>query len=217
MNFGTFKTTFAAWVHRDDLTTYIPDFANIALHQLEDMDLIPGKSWRYMEYRATSTVAAGQSTITFPTSIKSVRYLRVYDTANKYYPVPMVPVSIEQIATMYPDSVNITGEPKFYAWQQYTGEFVVAPTLDRAYTAEIVCYKYTTDMSSDTDTNWWLTNHWEVLLYGALIAAEPFIINDARLATWKGQYAMSIQTLRQLEINREYATGPLNIGYVSGA
>lgn len=50
-----------------------------------------------------------------------------------------------------------------------------------------------------TDPNWYVTNAPEVLLYGALLDAESFILNDPRIETWRVLYDRAIQSLMDEE------------------
>jgi len=48
---------------------------------------------------------------------------------------------------------------------------------------------------NDNATNWLNDNNYDVLLYGALLAAEGWLQTDERLATWKTQYETAIEQL----------------------
>jgi len=41
-----------------------------------------------------------------------------------------------------------------------------------------------TTLSASVSTNWMLTNNPDVYLYGALLEAQPYLMDDARIATW---------------------------------
>jgi len=43
------------------------------------------------------------------------------------------------------------------------------------------------DIATDA-TNWLLTNHPGVYLYGSLIEAEPYLVNDTRIKLWASLY-----------------------------
>lgn len=66
-----------------------------------------------------------------------------------------------------------------------------------------------TTTAAATAENWYLINAPEVLLYGALLEAAPFIRDDARLPVWRELYQEAIATLRSEDYNAEYQKGSL--------
>jgi hypothetical protein len=61
----------------------------------------------------------------------------------------------------------------------------------------------------DTDPSWYSTNAPEVLLYGSLLEATPFIMGDERIPVWQGFYNESISTLQAEEMNSSASKGQL--------
>jgi hypothetical protein len=47
-----------------------------------------------------------------------------------------------------------------------------------------------------TDPSWYVTNAPEVLLYGALLEAAPFIREDPRIPVWRELYLEAVETLK---------------------
>jgi hypothetical protein len=45
-------------------------------------------------------------------------------------------------------------------------------------------FRDVTSLSGSNTTNWLLTNHPDVYLYGTLLEAQPYLMDDARIATW---------------------------------
>jgi hypothetical protein len=65
---------------------------------------------------------------------------------------------------------------------------------------------------SDTNTsNVFMANCPDALLYGALLEAEPYLMNDARLATWTQLYSSAITSLAESDNSSEYAGVPLSM------
>jgi hypothetical protein len=60
-----------------------------------------------------------------------------------------------------------------------------------------------------TDSTWYVVNAPEVLLYGALLEAKPFIMDDARIAVWKMFYDEAVLTLMIENDNAEHSKGAL--------
>jgi hypothetical protein len=82
-------------------------------------------------------------------------------------------------------------------------EIQLAPIPDAEYELEMAFYEKFTplgDGTSGTVTSNWLTkNAPDVLLYGSLLEAEPFIKNDERLQLWLGAYSAAISKIQSAD------------------
>jgi hypothetical protein len=72
-------------------------------------------------------------------------------------------------------------------------------------------YAYTDALVNTSDSNWWTLNTPELLIYGALLEAEPYMRDDARLAVWQGKYDKSMGKLLKAEHDSNASGGFLNI------
>jgi hypothetical protein len=59
-----------------------------------------------------------------------------------------------------------------------------------------------------TTTNWLLTSHPDVVLYGALCEAEPYVMNDERLPMWQMKYDRAVASLKASGQRREVPGTP---------
>ena len=73
-----------------------------------------------------------------------------------------------------------------YAGDNANNRLILRPTPDAAYVYHFYYYQYLPELSADTDTNWWTTDAWEILLYGALLQAQSFLKDDSRIQLWHG-------------------------------
>jgi hypothetical protein len=65
---------------------------------------------------------------------------------------------------------------------------------------------------SDTNTsNAFLANCPDALLYASLGEAEPYLMNDERLATWAALYQRAIDSINASDDRGEYAGVPLTM------
>jgi hypothetical protein len=92
----------------------------------------------------------------------------------------------EYLRCYWPDE-GLTAEPEFYADYDYS-HWLVAPTPDADYDAEVLYYELPPLLDDATQTNWLTEYAPEMLLYGTLLEATPFLKNDERIATWQGMY-----------------------------
>lgn len=77
--------------------------------------------------------------------------------------------------------------PIFYADYNYDN-WLVAPTPDQAYPFEALYYELPPLLDESIQTNWLTEYAPQLLLYGALLEATPFLKNDERIATWQQYY-----------------------------
>lgn len=103
-----------------------------------------------------------------------------------------------------------TGKPK---WFVVGGEieFDIAP--DDSYSGEIVFYTELTALSSANTSNAILSRAPDLYLYGALLAAEPFLGADERIQVWNSFYTSALAVINGQDRKR---AGPL-VSRVVGA
>ncbi len=201
MTYAALLAEIALYLDRTDLTDRIVYWADAAKLDLErGQFILDGKhtaiNWNCM--KARQTTSSSEAYLTMPTRIKEIRWVKIlYDT--KYY--DLVQVSPSESISLYPyvSGTGIPTEmPKVYSFFDEHSEILVRPSPDQSYTYDIGFYAYSALMTA-TATNWWLSNAWELLLYGSLICAEPYIFNDPRMATWKAMYEEGIMKLAKAE------------------
>jgi hypothetical protein len=106
-----------------------------------------------------------------------------------------------------------SGLPVFYT--VLSAEFQFAPIPDTAYVLEILYYAQPTVLSTSNSSNVFLANYPDALLYGALLEAEPYLINDARSQTWATLYDRAIKNISDSDQNSEYSGIPLQMRITS--
>jgi hypothetical protein len=74
---------------------------------------------------------------------------------------------------------------------------------------EILYYAQPPVLSGSNSSNVFLANYPDALLYGSLIEAEPYLINDARSQTWATLYDRAIKNIEDSDQNSEYSGIPL--------
>jgi hypothetical protein len=97
---------------------------------------------------------------------------------------------------------------------QYTvlaQEFQLSPVPDSNYTIELLYYAAPVFMSDTVPSNAFMAICPDLLLYGALGEAEPYIMNDSRLQTWATLYDRGLTALTVSDDQGEYAGSPISI------
>lgn len=113
---------------------------------------------------------------------------------------PIFARSYEYVRNYWPDESQ-TDQPKFYADYNYNN-WLIGPTPDQDYPIEILYYELPALLSTTNQTNW-LTNYApQLILYGALLEATPFLKNDERIPVWQGFYDRSMSAINKEDIMR---------------
>ena len=193
MALGTFtelKDAIADWLDRSDLTARIPDFIALAEARINRELRI-----RPMEVRSTMYATVDQQYFNLPGGYIQMRNIQL----NTNPTTPLEYITPEMLDRLYGSTT--TGKPRAYTL--IGDEIQLAPIPDSAYQIEMAFYeKFTAlgDGTSGTVTSNWLTkNAPDVLLYGSLMEAEPFIKNDERIPVWLNGYSNAIDKLQKAD------------------
>ena len=100
--------------------------------------------------------------------------------------------SYEYIRKTYPQTV--TGQPIMYADYAYNF-WLLGPMPDIAYTIEVLYYERPESLSDGNQTNIMTVDMPDLLLYGSLLEATPFLQKDERIQVWQALYDRAAQAL----------------------
>ena len=92
----------------------------------------------------------------------------------------------EYLLSYWPDR-TATDQPIFYSDYDYT-HWLLAPTPDADYPFEILYYELPPLLDDTVQTNWLTDYAPQLLLYGTLLEATPFLKNDERIPVWQNMY-----------------------------
>jgi hypothetical protein len=80
---------------------------------------------------------------------------------------------------------------------------------------EILYYAKPAVLSGSNASNVFLANYPDALLYGSLIEAEPYLINDVRSQTWATLYDRAVKNISDADQGGEYSGIPLQMKLTS--
>ena len=186
MDYATLQADLALWLTRSDLAATIPSFIRLA-----EADIY--RRLRIRAQEAEDTLVVGATTpqrIDFPADFLKVITVTAGECKLDY-------------VTRYTNSNSLSNTQ--YSTLGFQG--LVGPNTDTDI--EIVYYASLPPLVAAGDTNWVLTNAFDVYLYGSLIAAEPFLKNDARVAVWNTLYEDAIQKVIDQDKRDKLGEGPL--------
>lgn len=170
------KASVAAWLHRTDLTSVIPDFVTMAEARLNRALNVSD-----MEQEDTLTATIGSALIALPTLNSSAKGLWV----TTYNPR-------DELIYMMPEDLNVSTVNGYPTNWTIDGPFIrLDKPADIAYS---LAYRYikTFALSDSVTTNWLLTKHPDLYLYAVLQEAAPYLGQDARVALWQSKYAQAL-------------------------
>ena len=202
-NYTELKTAVANWLDRDDLTNRIPEFIALAESRFNRLLRI-----RAMESKQTASTVAGQQNLALPSRFIQMRNLQI----NTSPVTPMQYVTPEIFDRLYGGSAN--GTPKFYTI--IANELQLGPTPDTIQTIEMLFYERFENLTDSATTNWMITNAPDIYLYGAMLEAEPFIMNDPRVQLWATAFQQAITDLQEQDNRDRHSGSALRVMNTSG-
>jgi hypothetical protein len=161
-----------------------------------------------MESKQTASTVAGQQNLALPPRFVQMRNVQINTspvTAMQY-------VTPEMFDRLYGGSSS--GTPKFYT--VIANELQLGPTPDSVQTIEMLFYETFQALSVSNPTNWVITNAPDVYLYGALLEAEPFIMNDARVQLWATAFRQSIADIQEQDNKDRHSGSALRVMNTGG-
>ena len=196
--YSDLKTSIANYLGRSDLTSQIPDFIALA-----EIRLTRSLRIRQMLKTATASTTAADPTVGVPSDFLQIRDIHI--SGN-----PRTPISYLSPSAFSRDArADESGKPVFYTLR--SAEFELAPIPDTAYTLSMLYYSKPTALSDSNTSNVFLANAADALLYGSLLEAEPYLMNDARLQVWSSLYNNAIAALNTSDDDSEYSGVPLTM------
>ena len=203
-NYSELQTAVANWLDRDDLAARIPEF----------IVLCEARFNRSLRIRAMETLdisvdtVGGTSTVALPTG-----YVQMRD-------ISLITSPITQLQYLTPEIMNrlnagsFTGKPETYTI--IANNILFGPTPDSAYDISMLYYKTFDPLTALAPTNWVITNAPDVYLYGALLEAEPFLMNDQRVQLWATALTQSITTLQEQDNKDRHSGSALRVMNTGG-
>ncbi|MCC6468595.1 MAG: hypothetical protein IT563_09755 [Alphaproteobacteria bacterium] len=168
-NYNDLLVAAANWLARDDLASRIPEFVTLAEAACNREFRV-----RAMEQRAQAGTVAGQVFYTWPTDLLEVRSIKLAGDP----PAVLTYLSPEQMESQGSEA----GPPRYWSDIQAALRLWPAPTA--GLTIEIDYYQRLDLAAAGDDGNWLIRRHPDIYLYGTLLQAEPYLMNDARAQTW---------------------------------
>jgi hypothetical protein len=197
MSFTTYaelQTTIAEYLARSDLTTQIPDFIRLAEVRLR-------RDLRIRQMLTSVTLTCTTATVTIPSDFLEVKDFVVNGN-------PVFPLNYESPSLFSRNSRSMdAGKPLDYTVLATT--FKLAPIPDSNYTLNLVYSAAPTFLSDANTSNAFLVTCPDLLLYAALLEAEPYLMNDARINTWGTMFDRAMGSLTRSDEKGQFSGVPI--------
>jgi hypothetical protein len=196
--YSDLKTSLANWLNRTDLTSEISgDFIVLA-----EKDFNSKLRFRKMITQSSITIDA--ETETLPTGFLQVRDFYILQGNTKYSLQYITPAQMDQIR-----GGSTTGQPSTYTILGDNLRFAPAPST--SYTGIINYYKEFDPLSDSNTSNYILTNHPAIYLYGSLYHASNFLggIEPNQAGQWEKMYQTALERLERNDKEDSYGNAPL--------
>lgn len=195
--YANLQTTIADFLNRDDLTSVIPTFIQLAEAQMN-------RQIRHyeMESRASGQQTGGDQYMQVPSDW--LETIRLILTGSGTSVVQLI--SLSGMADKRAKAEDLSGTPAFYC--HVDGQFELYPTPSEDTDFELLYYQEIPALADDNTSNWLLQKAPDVYLYGSLLHSAPYLQEDARLGVWAQMYSAAVQNLNdQSERVKNSGTG----------
>lgn len=193
-SYTSLKAAIATHLARSDLTTPIPDFITLCEAKLQRI-----LRCRQMEQRSTATATEYME---LPDNFLEMRNIQLNTTPK---------VALDMVAPSYIDRYYSTssGEPRVYAL--LANQIQLGPAPDGTYTVEIDYYEQIPVLSGSNATNWLLTAAPDIYLYGSLLEAAAYLIDDPRVPLWQAAFTQVVGQLQSADRRARWSGAPMSV------
>ena len=202
--FAELKTATANWLDRSDLTDRIPEFISLAEARFN-------RNLRIRDMETVSTAistSAGTREYSLPTGFVQMKEFHL--TTDPL--TPLAYITPEMMTRIWAGSSK--GKPEVFTI--IADNVRLGPNPDAVYTTSMLYYKTFTALSDAATTNDMLTNNPDVYLYGTLLEAEPFIMNDDRVQLWAIAFKQAIEDIQNQDNKDRHSGSQLRVMNTSG-
>jgi hypothetical protein len=193
--YAELQTATANWLDRTDLTARVPEFIDLAEstfnRTIRNRQMITKNDSYSLDSRY----------VNLPTDTLEVIRIVVDVTPQ----ITLQYLTPEEIAERRNSSS--TGRPQYFTVVGgSTNQIELLRSPDETYTSSILYYTKIPALSDSATTNWLLTSHPDIYLFGTLVEAEPYLKNDERMPMWSARLGKALEELK-LQGEREMHTG----------
>ena len=194
-------TAVANWLNRSDLTDRIPEFITLAEASFN-------RNLRTRDMLVRSTASVTSQYVAIPTDFLEMMNIEITSISP---PKRLIYITSDRSDDYREKNSNKTGTPDYYTIEGISIQLF--PTPDTSLTIQLSYYQDIPPISglADSGNNWLLLAHPDVYLYGTLMQASPYLMDQEKTQMWDGLLARSLQEVQMSDEKSRYAGGTLNM------
>jgi hypothetical protein len=192
-NYTDLQSEVASWLARSDLTNNIPTFIQLAEKQMSRRLRVKNQ-----ETTATGTAA---TTIALPSDYVEMIALTLTASGDER--------ALRQRDRFSGTAINNSSADVYY----YTiegGNIVITPEPAGTETYTLQYFASVPALSGASPTNWLITAHPDLYLYGVLIQSAPFLKDDPRLMTWQSLFEQIMTAIEIQNLSDRWSGSPIS-------
>jgi hypothetical protein len=196
--YSDLKTSIANWLNRTDLTSEISDDFII----LTEADL--NSKLRVRKMITSTSITIDSETESIPADFLQIRDFFITEGGTKHALKYITPAQMDEIR-----GSSTSGLPQTYT---ILGDnFRFAPIPSSSYTGTLNYYAKFAALSDSNTSNYILTHHPSIYLYGSLYHAANFLggIEPRQVQQWQQMYSTSLERLERNDREDQYGNAPL--------
>lgn len=147
-----------------------------------------------------TTMQAGVAVYAKPDRWRDTISINYGTGTNNNVHTPVFARSYEYIRSYWPNETEL-GQPKFYADYDYK-HWIFVPTPAESYPMEVLYYELPPLLDDTNQTNWLTEFAPNLLLYGSLVEATPFVKDDQRVQLWQTYYDRALAALNGEDLQK---------------
>lgn len=192
-NYATLQSAIADYLNRQDLTSQIPMFI-----QFVEADL--SNRLRSREMIVADTITSVLGDVQLPADWLEAINLKIDGGKT-----PVRYITLDEADQI--TSEQFYSKPNFYTIVDDVIRLVPAPGQNEDI--DILYYAKIPALSDSNTTNWLLSKAPDVYLYGALVHAAPFLLDDQRIGTFGQFYSQRVDAIGQDSYRAIHSGSPL--------
>jgi hypothetical protein len=192
-DYTSLQSTIADYLNRADLTAQIPTFIQFA-----EADFNTRLRTREMIVRAEAQ--SSNEYVQLPADWLEAINLHIIDGKQ-----PLRYVTLDEADRIIQENIYTN----VVAFSLMNGALELVPAPGSDVDIEMIYYGKITPLSAQVSTNWLLTKAPDVYLYGALMHAQPFLMDDQRMPVFATLYSSRIEALNEESMKSTHSGSPL--------
>lgn len=190
--YATLQTEAAAMYGngRTDMTARWPGFIQLCEAEIN-------RILRVNPQTGITTLTSASSVLTVPSDFMAIRSIRQTEVVKPRITVTDI-VTIER----YLGEIAQTADPEYAC--EIDGTIYLAPAPGNGVTFKVIYHKKVPSLSDAAPTNWLLTSHPDVYLYGVLSQASVYDHDDGAMSNYERKFQLGLASILKSEAEHKY-------------